>query len=294
MKTDVLTPLPGGHVFAGTWEALATLDTATCEACGEYVKLDGALLWSREEGGPGADPEGLCAGWRTPTPDVLLALVRGMIRETPNEEPNGPTEAAIVSLHEAHLSALHVVLPGAGPDVQGALRREADAIATLTFSMADDARALDLAHQAHQRAHRPAPGALVTAEELAEFDRPRREDAGADLINWILENAPRLAAEVRRLTAVADDLSARLSATRDRVERHCREVFAAEKTLRDEREAHAAALAAVQAHAAELEAAYGTRASEAIAAQARAAEVEKKRDELQAEVARLRGEEPGR
>jgi hypothetical protein len=147
--SDVLTPLAGGHVFAGTWEGLAALDTATCEACGEHVKIGGKLLWLREEGAAGCADEGLCAGWSTPRADALDRLVRGMTRETPNDDPNGPTEAALVAVHEAHVHVLKIVLPlvSVVPS-RRALRQEGDRIADLTAALSDDARALRLAHEA--------------------------------------------------------------------------------------------------------------------------------------------------
>lgn len=205
--SDVLTPLAGGHVFAGTWEETATDEGPRCSACGSRVE-------------PGA---AMCPGWGECRADALDRLVRGMIREAPDEQPNGPTEAALVAFQDAHIAMLDKVLPLLHPMAHGVVRAEGDRLGELAEALADDARALRLAYEASSRqskddgpcgcadaatpaAHERhcarysplAPADRVTAEELAEV---ARLDAMATPGPWHVMERDGSAPRVGRLSA---------------------------------------------------------------------------------------------
>lgn len=205
---DVLTLTPGGHLFAGTWEELQECARAKCAACGMLVKDSGELLHRRPEG-EGDTPEAeRCTGWGPAVRfDVLGMIVRGIVREAPDDQPNGPLECAIEEVHEAHLRMLDVVLPltQAHPEAHGALCVCGDAIADLTSLLADQARALELASG-------PAvlPGAIVQADGdalLAAIKDERRTHAAA------LAAVQAHASTVEEERDQAKDLLSRLAAT---------------------------------------------------------------------------------
>ncbi len=92
----------------------------------------------------GTEPN-LCPGWRKAALEmpVLPDLVRGMVREAPDDKPNGPSEEALRALSEARHEALESRGDGV---IDGILEhREGDAIGRLGHALADDVRALRLA-----------------------------------------------------------------------------------------------------------------------------------------------------
>ena len=147
----LLTPVPGGHVFRGSWEKLQELEHATCAACGEPIRRAGEQLHvhTADHALVGVKAP-VCAGWPDgPPPEALDDVVRAIVREAPDDQPNGPTEAAIEALHESHLALVHWIhraglkLP---VEVEALLRAEGDRIHDLVNAIADDVRALRLAH----------------------------------------------------------------------------------------------------------------------------------------------------
>ncbi len=139
MSRHALYPVTGGHVTWHPWEKLADVATASCAACGLVFKRDGALVTK-----VGTEPN-LCPGWRKAALEmpVLPDLVRGMVREAPDDKPNGPSEEALRALSEARHEALESRGDGV---IDGILEhREGDAIGRLGHALADDVRALRLA-----------------------------------------------------------------------------------------------------------------------------------------------------
>jgi len=135
----LLTPVQGGHVWPGTWEKLQRQHSAECAACGASLRSNG-LRTLRPLG------EGLCQGWKSPSErPVLPDLVRGMVREAPRDNPNGPSEEAIQALHAAHLKVIE------WPERELGIATEGAVIERLTHSLADDARALRLALEHDER-----------------------------------------------------------------------------------------------------------------------------------------------
>lgn len=147
-----LTPVPGGHVFNGTWEQFQALFNARCEACGDYIKVNGRALniHTVDDVVAGRD-EPVCAGWKDGPPRPALDnVVRAIVREAPGDQPNGPIEEAIAALHESHLALLHEVTVwghtiGMSDEVRTASKTTGDRIFTLTNAIADQVRALRLA-----------------------------------------------------------------------------------------------------------------------------------------------------
>ena len=150
MSRHALYPVTGGHVTWHPWEKLADVATASCAACGRVFRRDGVFVTEIGEG-PEAAPN-LCPGWRRAALEmsVLPDLVRGMVREAPDDKSNGPSEGALQALSEAHHEALESRGDGV---IDGVLEhRESDAIGRLAHALADDARALRLALEHDERA----------------------------------------------------------------------------------------------------------------------------------------------
>jgi len=193
-----LTPVVGGHVFAGTWEQLDRQFDASCHACGKNVKLQGELQGTRA---------GLCLGWGRAYPDALDRVVRGLLHEAPGDQPAGPSEEAIRMLQEAHLRVLDIVLPLAGeqPDVQGALHAEADAIDALVVALADEMRALRLARDVTRP---PTVKELAEIRQLMRLGGPTRT-ASPERLHALIS---KLAIEVATLRKLLRDTALALGA----------------------------------------------------------------------------------
>ena len=178
----ILTPVQGGHVWPGTWEKLQWQHSVECAACGASLRSNG-LRVLRPLG------EGLCQGWRNPSArPVLPDLVRGMTREAPDDKPNGPSEEAILNLHEKQLAATG---PHDGIKMIVSVARNlaaSDAVGRLSHALADDARALRLALE-HDDG----------ADGKAEVDSLR--------------------AEIGRLQKIVESFSGRSNATPDALDR---------------------------------------------------------------------------
>lgn len=157
MVTETLTPVHGGHVFEGTWGGLAALDTATCAACGEHVKLDGFLL-GPETKSEGAGDQYPCDGWPSDAPRGQLARVaRGLVREAPNDKPNGPTEEALEAVDAAHLAVIGAHDGDRMLVSVATVKTEGDRIYALGEAIGDDCRALRLALEHDTRPHPDRP-----------------------------------------------------------------------------------------------------------------------------------------
>ncbi|WP_437310086.1 hypothetical protein [Sorangium sp. So ce388] len=185
-RADLLTPVAGGHVFRGTWEALAELETATCAACGEHIKQDGEPADVVEHDGAGVPHRIMCDGWHASAAVTALPLfARGMVRErvAPDDVgdllPSRPSHEARADLYSAHWDASQ---PNA--DAKASLFRIGKAFEALCAALADEERALRMAleHDEQARVSRPAPPALpaespteLTAERLDDLDRRARE-----------------------------------------------------------------------------------------------------------------------
>lgn len=198
--SSILTPVHGGHVFAGTWEDLATLDTATCAACGERIKQEGKMLarvltapCGHDEHAPGTCDveEVLCVGWPKDAPGgQLVKVVRAIVREAPDDKPNGPTEEAIIAMYDTYLDTIgkhdeqHMIVK------VPAMKKTGDAIQATGEAITDDCRALHLAMEHDER---------VSAGEVVPPATPIDLDA---IVPTTQEG--RLAYHAERLDAAAD------------------------------------------------------------------------------------------
>lgn len=119
----IATVLPGGHVTYELYEAVNDADKRTVK--GPLGAQEGALF-DVCHGSPKGSP---------PDPRRLIALVRGIVREAPNDRPNGYTEAAYELLTAARTE-----------------RGLARSIGLIGESMADDCRAMQLALEEYDAA----------------------------------------------------------------------------------------------------------------------------------------------
>ncbi len=176
-QAALLTPVAGGHVFRGTWEALAELDTATCEACGEHIKQDGELAEVVEHDGAGVAHRIMCDGWSPSAPSgALLSLARGMTRErvASYDEvdllPSRPSHDATAELYSAHWDASRTAMDDPHADARASLFRIGKAFDALTAALSDEEHALRMAMEHDERglcgADCAPPEAL--AEELTD------------------------------------------------------------------------------------------------------------------------------
>lgn len=165
---DMLTPVQGGHVFAGTWTAFVECEDAYCAACGAAIKINQSVI---RYVGSGADAEeNLCVGWgKDSASGALMRVARAISREGDNGEPNGEAEDRYVRALDAFPKATE---DGGLPTLE-AWEAASKAMERWIGAYADEVRALRLAAEAEDEADEVGELRAEVARLRAEVDALR-------------------------------------------------------------------------------------------------------------------------